>query len=194
MPDPKAEKSSIQPASRSSSLKSFPARSEDYRSSSESNPVLLQDDRRAWSGKSTPTDKSQSPLKSLEAGHVNVRKAEADFEDLNNELKETLRYSQSISRAPSHGVHDVEKGSIVKDGDGPAAFNLESVLRGDRTAADEAGIKLKEIGVLWKDLTVRGVGGTKNYVKTFPMAFVTFFNVFGTLSGLFGLGQKFKPS
>jgi ABC-type multidrug transport system ATPase subunit len=43
---------------------------------------------------------------------------------------------------------------------------------------------------LWKDLTVRGIGGTKNYVKTFPMAFVTFLNVYGHLTNWFGTAKN----
>jgi ATP-binding cassette, subfamily G (WHITE), member 2, SNQ2 len=45
-------------------------------------------------------------------------------------------------------------------------------------------------GVIWDNLSVRGIGGTKNIVKTFPDAFVSFFNVPGTLMHIFGYGKK----
>ena len=41
-------------------------------------------------------------------------------------------------------------------------------------------------GVLFDDLTVRGYGGIKHKIKTFPNAFVDFFNVYGTFKELTG--------
>jgi ATP-binding cassette, subfamily G (WHITE), member 2, SNQ2 len=169
------------------SLRSFPVAGDDSRSSIESRRAFSQDDKKTWSGKSTPSPGSPTTLKSIEAGHVNVKQAESQFEELNIELKRSLRRSQSIERA---APHDLEKGSILVDQESQSSFNLESILRGDRAAADEAGIKLKQIGVLWKDLTVRGIGGTKNYVKTFPHVFLSFLNIVRPLRGIFGAAQK----
>jgi ATP-binding cassette, subfamily G (WHITE), member 2, SNQ2 len=45
-------------------------------------------------------------------------------------------------------------------------------------------------GLIWDNLTVKGIGGVKNFVKVFPDAFVSFFNVPGTIMSLFGLGSK----
>ena len=47
-------------------------------------------------------------------------------------------------------------------------------------------------GVIWDNLTVRGIGGVKNFVKVFPDAFVDFFNVPGTIMKIFGIGKKGK--
>ena len=55
-----------------------------------------------------------------------------------------------------------------------------------------SGIKSKRIGLIWEGLTVRGVGGARNIVKTFPGAFVSFFNVIETAMHLFGYGKKGK--
>jgi ATP-binding cassette, subfamily G (WHITE), member 2, SNQ2 len=44
-------------------------------------------------------------------------------------------------------------------------------------------------GVIWENLTVSGIGGVKNYVKTFPDAFIDFFNVFGTVKNWFGTSR-----
>lgn len=41
------------------------------------------------------------------------------------------------------------------------------------------------LGVIFEDLTVRGFGGAKYYIRTFPDAFVSFFNVWGTFKTLF---------
>ena len=41
-------------------------------------------------------------------------------------------------------------------------------------------------GVIFEDLTVRGFGGAKFFIRTFPDAVVGFFNIWGTLRGLFG--------
>jgi ATP-binding cassette, subfamily G (WHITE), member 2, SNQ2 len=44
--------------------------------------------------------------------------------------------------------------------------------------------------VIWDNLTVKGIGGVKNYVKVFPDAFISFFNVPGTIMSIFGFGKK----
>jgi ABC-type multidrug transport system ATPase subunit/ABC-type multidrug transport system permease subunit len=44
--------------------------------------------------------------------------------------------------------------------------------------------------VIWDNLTVRGIGGVKNFVKVFPDAFVDFFNVPGTIMSILGIGKK----
>ena len=45
-------------------------------------------------------------------------------------------------------------------------------------------------GVIWDNLTVKGIGGVKNYIRVFPDAFISFFNVPGTIMSIFGLGKK----
>ena len=41
-------------------------------------------------------------------------------------------------------------------------------------------------GVVFENLSVYGMGGVKHFVKTFPDAFVDFFNVYGTVMNLIG--------
>ncbi|KAF2415856.1 ATP-binding cassette transporter ABC2 [Tothia fuscella] len=157
---------------------------DEYRSSFEISPTS------GSFGKDTPSDPGSPTFKSTE-GRVNVKQAETEFEELNREFKETLTLHRS--RTKEHVPADLEKGAYGGSEDGSSTpFDLETTLRGDRAAAEGAGIKLKEIGVLWEDLTVRGVGGTKNYVKTFPMAFVSFFNMYETLRSLFGIVSKHR--
>lgn len=50
----------------------------------------------------------------------------------------------------------------------------------------------RTLGVIWDGLNVRGIGGVKNIVRTFPNAVVDFFNVPQTIMHLFGWGRKGK--
>ncbi|KAI9871192.1 MAG: hypothetical protein M1830_003216, partial [Pleopsidium flavum] len=84
---------------------------------------------------------------------------------------------------------DVEKAASLGDS-GTERWDLEEVLRGSKAADYEAGIKSKRIGVIWENLTVSGIGGVKNIIKTFPDAFVSFFNVPETVMHIFGYGKK----
>lgn len=126
-------------------------------------------------------------------GGVNVSQAEADFAELNRELSRASHVSRRASRISSHhkdgtGV-DIEKAG-ESDISSEEPFDLERVLRGNRDEEEAAGIKSKHLGVIWEGLTVRGIGGVKNYVKTFPDAFVSFFNVFETAMNLLGAGKS----
>lgn len=129
---------------------------------------------------------------------VDVHRAEQEFAELSKELSRVSQRSRraSHSRRAVAGK-DVEKaipadraissGSSETEGE---PFDLEKVLRGARDEEERSGIKSKKIGVLWENLTVSGIGGVKNYVKTFPWAFVSFFNVYETAKGVLGLGNK----
>jgi len=57
-------------------------------------------------------------------------------------------------------------------------------------AEQESGIRSKHIGVIWENLTVSGTGGVTNFVKTFPGAFISFFNVIETGMHILGIGKK----
>jgi ATP-binding cassette, subfamily G (WHITE), member 2, SNQ2 len=128
-------------------------------------------------------------------GGVNVERAEQEFAQLNRELSQTSNLSRRISRVQSHrsrkneAVTDVEK-ATGSDASSDEPFDLQAVLRGNRDEEEAAGIKSKRIGVMWDGLTVSGIGGVKNYIKTFPDAFISFFNVFETAQSLLGLGKK----
>ncbi|KAF2851942.1 ABC transporter [Plenodomus tracheiphilus IPT5] len=131
-------------------------------------------------------------------GGVNVQRAEAEFAELSKELSRASNISRRLSRVQSrkshkgHATADVEKGSTGGPDDADEPFDLERTLRGRSEEEEAAGIKSKRIGVSWDGLTVSGIGGVKNYVKTFPDAFVSFFNVFETAVNLLGLGKKGK--
>ncbi|KAK7623750.1 ABC-2 type transporter-domain-containing protein [Phyllosticta citricarpa] len=115
---------------------------------------------------------------------VDVERAEAAFRTLSREFTKMSEKRVSISQ--DKNTSDTEKGTAAASG----PFDLEAALRGHKSAAEESGIKGKRIGVIWDNLTVKGIGGVKTYVKTFPQAFVSFFNVYETAVNLLGLGKK----
>jgi ATP-binding cassette subfamily G (WHITE) protein 2 (SNQ2) len=123
----------------------------------------------------------------LQSGHVNVQRAEEDFKELDAELKKTFsNRSHNIGRHHRQPREDLEKFGELEE----EPFDLEATLRGDRADAEASGLKLKQIGVLWRNLTVQGIGGnTKIYVRTFPDAFISFFNIWSPLRRLFSRGN-----
>jgi ATP-binding cassette subfamily G (WHITE) protein 2 (SNQ2) len=127
---------------------------------------------------------------------VSVTEAEAEFVKLQRKLSSVSEESQrsqwwSIDcDAKGDDSIDIGKATIrsLALDDGP--FDLESTLRGNKAAGDEAGIKPKYIGVIWRGLTVTGAGDVRNFVKTFPDAFISFFNVFESAMSVLGIGKK----
>ncbi|TVY83887.1 ABC transporter G family member [Lachnellula suecica] len=127
---------------------------------------------------------------------VDVKAAEAEFADLQRELSGISHTSRRLSRTQSKqrslGGKDVEKAVSSDQSSEAEAFDLEETLRGNRQAEADSGIRSKHIGVVWDKLTVSGKGGVTNFVKTFPDAFVSFFNVIETGMNIFGVGKKGK--
>ena len=123
---------------------------------------------------------------------ISVKRAEAEFAQLNRELSDFDERHRNLSRTTSRKNAnldiDVEKTESTLQDEDP--FDLEEALRGDREAEVQAGIKSKHIGVIWENLTVSGLGGVKSVIQTFPEAFVSFFNIPGLLKGWLGLGPK----
>ena len=135
------------------------------------------------------------------AGGINVQESEAEFAQLQRELSGISHMSRQLSRTQSrHSSHkekagkvDIEKiATSSESASDDEPFDLESTLRGNKDAEVESGIRPKHIGVLWDGLTVTGTGGVTNFVKTFPDAFISFFNVFETGMQILGLGKKGK--
>ncbi|KAK0640847.1 ATP-binding cassette transporter [Cercophora newfieldiana] len=133
----------------------------------------------------------QNPNGTTNVGSVSVRRAEADFAELQRELSRLSRASRTENRGH---VGDPEKGVVVigppSDEEEGEQFDLEAALRGNLDSEREAGIRPKHIGVYWDGLTVKGMGGSTNYVKTFPDAFVDFFDVVTPMINWLGLGKK----
>ena len=136
-----------------------------------------------------------NPRGSTSSSGVSIRRAEADFVELKRELSRLNRdfneLRQELSRFRRERPEDPEKNGIVGDAapiDGQEEqFDLETALRGGLDAARESGIRPKHIGVYWDRFTVKGMGGSTNYVKTFPDALVDFFNIVTPVMGWLGL-------
>ena len=130
---------------------------------------------------------------------VDVVAAERKFADLQRQLngiKQRLlkRVKKQQKNGATGGGPDMEKAiSSETSADGEEPFDLEDTLRGNKRLEEEAGVKDKQIGVIWDNLTVKGVGGSKVYVKTFPHAFVDFFGFpFRATRDMLGLAPKPK--
>ncbi|CAK7225882.1 ATP-binding cassette transporter snq2 [Sporothrix bragantina] len=135
---------------------------------------------------------------------VSVENAVNEFEHLQHELSRASRVRSradsrtSHSRASRHRIPlDAEKavaGEVVKDAGGDDSsedrFDLESYLRGSLAAERASGIRPKHIGVYWDKFSVHGMGGTANFVRTFPDAIVGFFDIISPLLRMMGRGPK----
>lgn len=83
---------------------------------------------------------------------VDVEKAEEVFSELNRQFSNISQQARRLSRQPSRAskptamAADVEKTASSAESDD--SWDLESALRGDRAAEEEAGIKDKHIGKL----------------------------------------------
>ncbi|KXG50083.1 CDR ABC transporter [Penicillium griseofulvum] len=122
---------------------------------------------------------------------VDVTTAEKDFSELSKQFSNISHQAHRLSRQESRvsktaTAKDIEKAEAEGSTASDDSWNLETTLRGDRAASEAAGIKDKHIGVIWDNLTVRGMGGVKTYIKTFPDAIIDFLNLPGTLIDLFG--------
>ncbi|KAJ5626673.1 hypothetical protein N7528_004100 [Penicillium herquei] len=125
---------------------------------------------------------------------VDVEQAEQDFSDLNRQFSHISHQARQVSKQASRvsktaTFEDVEKAG---SSDSDETWDLETTLRGNRAAEEEAGIKDKHVGVIWDNLSVRGKGGVKTFIKTFPDAIIDFFNVPQTIMNIFGWGGKGK--
>lgn len=144
------------------------------------------------------------PTKALQPSEaqnrVSVARAEHEFAELNRQLTnqshESRKLSRTTSRASGLSRHsakkekDLEKDPASSTDSEGEPWDLEQTLRGTKEEDVASGIKSKRIGVIWEGLTVRGVGGVRNIVKTFPEAFVSFLNVVETAMHIFGYGKK----
>ena len=146
-------------------------------------------------GQSTPNtlvgrDSPKRPqLPSRMESGISVQQAELDWRTLDRHFSEFSKHSSQLSRTRRRSSgRDVEKAGDSTQ----AAWSLEDTLRSGRAADYEAGIKPKHIGVIWEGLNVKGLGGVKNIVKTFPEAFVDFFNVPGLIMNMLGYGKQGK--
>ncbi|GAB1215708.1 hypothetical protein ATERTT37_004902 [Aspergillus terreus] len=143
---------------------------------------------REWIRNSNPQGVTSQP------SGVDVEKAEHDFSELNRQFSSISQQAHRLSKHASRASKpaDVEKSGTSTDSEEP--WDLETALRGNQTAERDAGIKNKQIGVYWDGLTVRGMGGVRTYIKTFPNAIIDFLNVPGLIMEWIGFGKQGKET
>lgn len=133
---------------------------------------------------------------------ISVEQARDDFRQLSRELSHYSRGSRpshdisrkSTRRDTKDVTEDVEEAGSAASSiiSGEERFDLEGALRTGLRAEQEAGIRPKHIGVYWDQFTVKGLGGSANYVQTFPKAIVDFFDYYTPVKNFLGLGNKGK--
>lgn len=106
---------------------------------------------------------------------ISVPDAQDAFSNLERHFSNISQQDRKLPRVRDQDqAPDVEKSPSSSQDDEAEPFNLEATLRGAREQDIASGIRSKEIGICWDGLTVRGVGGLRNIVKTFPDAFIDF--------------------
>ncbi|KAF5312934.1 hypothetical protein D9619_002752 [Psilocybe cf. subviscida] len=121
--------------------------------------------------------------------HVNIAEAEEEFNVLSRQL--TIRSSEGNHSKDTDSTAavggDLEKGA-------PERFDLREYLTSSNDANQKAGIKHKNVGIVWEDLQVEVAGGfdSKFYIGTLGGAVVNFIMV--PLMSLWMLFARFLPA
>lgn len=146
-----------------------------------------------------------------DAGLADDQRAMADFEELRTELsnlsRKKTREERSMSRPTSRATTrksarraasrttmgtDIESqaGNIeaTEEGKNEDEFELDDFIREGHFEKRKEGRSAKKVGVIFKNLTVEGVGETVQFVKTLPQA------ILGTFGpDLYHLLSRFLP-
>ncbi|KAG0170921.1 hypothetical protein DFQ28_001400 [Apophysomyces sp. BC1034] len=102
------------------------------------------------------------------ANAVNVKVAKDEYQSLKRELTNASRRSAHVSK--------VEEGEAQLE-----EFDLDEFLHGISREQNAAGHTPKHLGLVWKDLVVKGLGAEAHTIPTvfsFVMSFVQFWKVF----------------
>ncbi|BGP44752.1 ATP-binding cassette transporter snq2 [Rhodotorula kratochvilovae] len=113
------------------------------------------------SGASTDTLATSPNGDAQKAEGVDVKRAEAEFQNLRRELSR---------RSSLHRVQTGQKDPEKEGSEASEDFDLLAYLRGEVDQYDAAGFKRKVVGVSWDKLNVQGAGGMKIFIRTFPDA------------------------
>jgi ATP-binding cassette, subfamily G (WHITE), member 2, PDR len=132
-------------------------------------------------------------------GPVNLRSAMAEYEEMRRELTSLSKSRTSKSnksnpergsrlrrmstagsrrsRAASNARTQPEPDLEAQDGataeeDGDGDFELDEFLKDGHFEKRQAGKSAKKVGVVYKGLTVKGVGSATTFVKTLPSAII----------------------
>ncbi|KAJ3512950.1 hypothetical protein NLJ89_g3230 [Agrocybe chaxingu] len=103
--------------------------------------------------------------------HVDVARAEEEFYELSRQLSKRSEVVKSTARLSdiTTAGQDLEKG-VEKVDDAEETFDLREYLTSSNDQNQNAGIKHKNVGVIWDGLQVEVAGGVNS--KTLPYFFV----------------------
>lgn len=138
-------------------------------------------------------------------GPVDFRVAMQDYEEMrrtltnlsktNTRRTEKSTTTRPLSRGHTATTHASRPSDITEDveaqaggNDGEEDFSLGTFLKDGHFEKRTEGQSAKKVGVVWKHLTVQGVGATSTFVKTLPDAIV---GTFGP--DLYRLLSRFIP-
>ena len=83
------------------------------------------------------------------------------------------RISRKTTVSGSHSDEDLEAGDAEGIAEKEAEFQLGPFIQeGHFEKRTETGASAKKVGVIFKNLTVKGIGSTKNFVRTVPNAII----------------------
>jgi ATP-binding cassette subfamily G (WHITE) protein 2 (SNQ2) len=132
-------------------------------------------------------------------GPVNLRSAMVEYEEMRRELTTLSRSRTSKSnksnaergsrlrrtstagtrrsRATSNARNEADPDLEAQDAEKPEEedgedFELDEFLKDGHFEKRQAGKSAKKVGVVYKGLTVKGVGATTTFVKTLPSAII----------------------
>lgn len=140
----------------------------------DAHPGLLRRMSRTFSR--TDVEKQGNAHGMEEDGPIDVQRSEAEFAN----LQRSLSHAASLHRAKTRTSQQGKKAVSEKDGAHSTAgdeeeeeeeFDLADYIRSGRSASDAAGIKHKNVTVVWNHLRVIGGGGLKIHIRTFPGVF-----------------------
>ncbi|KAI8338366.1 ABC-2 type transporter-domain-containing protein [Chlamydoabsidia padenii] len=119
---------------------------------------------------STVVHQTKSYFGETEGNNVDVEAAKQEYQSLKRELTR-------ISRASSRHIGRLEEGIATSD-----EFNLDDFLNGMHDEQRNSGHKMKHLGVIWRDLQVKGLAADAHTIQTvfsFIGGFLQFWKFFG---------------
>ena len=93
--------------------------------------------------------------------HVDIARAEEAFHELERQLSRISTSKQS-KRTSTDKHYDIEKAEL---GPEEQPFDLREYLASSNDENQRHGIKHKHVGVTWKDLEVKVIGGSDHKVQ-----------------------------
>ncbi|OCF78442.1 ATP-binding cassette transporter [Kwoniella mangroviensis CBS 8886] len=158
--------------------------------------------------KRTAHDSSEDVVADLEPHHVSIHRGKEEFHALERKYSSISQRSQgaelhrpttrrsiasAFSNRPERQISHFSAADAEKAKADEEEFDLAEVLRSRRENYDQAGIKRKDVGVVWEDLEVIGAGGMRINIRNFSSAVIEQFMMpVINLLGVFGY-NPFAP-